>query len=99
MAVYVRFIHLLFAYYAFNLTDELMYTVRNAHFFGCRVPLSPSLPPLSWYCAQIWSKCDPTDSGVLTRDGFYLSLVYMAMAQQGKPVEERILQHLDGRGV
>ena len=43
--------------------------------------------------------CDSSQSGDLTRDGVYRSLALTAIAQQGKPVEERSLQHYDDSGV
>jgi sorting nexin-8 len=44
---------------------------------------------------QIWVSCDSTHSGDITRDGLYRSLALTAIAQQGRPIEEKSLQHYE----
>ena len=43
--------------------------------------------------------CDSTHSGDITRDGLYRSLALTAIAQQGRPIEEKSLQHYEDNGV
>lgn len=50
------------------------------------------------FLLQIWKVCDPNYTNSFGRDQLYKSLALVALAQQGKPLDEKVLLNYADKG-